>query len=99
MTSAPVSGPDRVGPVLTQGVSAMAVVAAIREENLDVSVDDQGGYLRVLVPARCRVSREAIERELGRPFVLPRDLELIMPSFRGTLQLGADAVVWEAQRR
>jgi toluene monooxygenase system protein D len=89
---------DRVGPVLTAGVSAAAVVAAIREENPGVSVEDRGGYIRVLVPQRCRVTRNAIERELGRPFALPRDLELIMPSFRGKLQLEADAVVWEAQR-
>jgi hypothetical protein len=89
----------RVGPVLTAGVCANAVVAAINKENPGASVSDQGGYLRVLVSDRCRVTRQAIERELGRPFTLPRDLELIMPSFRGKLRLDADAVVWEAHAR
>jgi hypothetical protein len=89
----------RVGPVLTAGVCANAVVAAISKENPGASVSDRGGYVRVLVSGRCQVTRQAIELELGRPFALPRDLELIMPSFRGKLQLGADAVVWEAHSR
>lgn len=89
----------RVGPVLSAGVCASAVAAAISKENPGASVTDQGGYLRVLVSERCRVTRLAIERELGRPFALPRDLELIMPSFRGKLRLEADAVVWEAHAR
>lgn len=89
----------RVGPVLTAGVCARAVAAAITKENPGASVSDQGGYLRVLVSERCRVTRLAIERELGRPFALPRDLELIMPSFRGKLRLDTDAVVWEAHTR
>jgi toluene monooxygenase system protein D len=90
---------DQVGPVLTAGVCAEAVIAAIREENPGVSVDHHGGYIRVLAKLRCRVSRQAIERELGRPFLLPRDLELIMPSFRGTLHLDTETVAWEAQTR
>ena len=89
----------RVGPVLTAGVCANAVAAAISKENPGASVTDRGGYLRVLVHERCRVTRHAIERELGRAFALPRDLELIMPSFRGKLLLDADAVVWEAHTR
>ena len=90
---------QRVGPVLTAGVCARAVAAAIAKENPSASVSDQGGYLRVLVNQRCRVTRLAIERELGRPFALPRDLELIMTSFRGKLRLDTEAVVWEAPTR
>ena len=89
----------RVGPVLTAGVCANAVASAISKENPGASVSNRGGYLRVLVHGRCRVTRHAIERELGRPFALPRDLELIMPSFRGKLQLDTEAVVWEAHTR
>lgn len=89
----------QVGPVLTAGVTAEAVIAAIRRENPGVAVTDHGGYLRVLAHQRCRVSRLGIERELGRPFLLPRDLELIMPSFRGKLCLDAESVTWEAHSR
>ena len=89
----------RVGPVLTTGLNADAIVKAIREENDSVSVQTQAGYLRVLVPQRCRVSAAAIERALGRPFVLPRDLELIMPSFKGRMRIDHETAIWEATRR
>ncbi len=52
---------DHVGPVLQAGTIGSAVVAAIRDLNQDVLVMDRGAYLRVLVPGRCIVTREAIE--------------------------------------
>lgn len=88
-----------VGPVLTRGAAADAVVRAICEENADVRVEARAGYLRVLVRGRCRVSANAIERALGRAFLLPRDLELIMPSFKGKLQMDGRGAVWEAAPR
>ncbi len=64
----------------------------------DVVVLDRGSYLRVLVPGRCRMTREAVERALGRPFRLPGDLERVMPSFKGRLVVGDDEVVWSFDR-
>jgi hypothetical protein len=87
--------PVRVGPVLISGVCADAVLAAIRSENSAVEASDSGGYVRVSVAERCGVTRAAIERELGRSFELPRDLEAIMPAFKGRLRLDADGVSWE----
>jgi hypothetical protein len=89
----------RVGPVLISGLCAEAVVSAIRSENDAVQVRTQAGYLRVLVPERCSVSASAIESALGRPFVLPRDLEQIMPSFKGKLRVDQTSAVWEASER
>jgi hypothetical protein len=89
-------GFDRVGPVLEAGDVAQAIVDAIEEENESVTVQDRGAYWRVGVPLRCHVSRAAIERRLGRPFRLPGDLERVMPSFKGRLAIGDDAVSWEA---
>lgn len=85
---------DRVGPVLEAGETARAVVAAVRQLNGDVVVLDRGSYLRVLVPGRCVVTREAIEQALGRPFRLPGDLEMVMPSFKGLLRMGNEEAVW-----
>jgi hypothetical protein len=85
-----------VGPVLISGMCADAVVSAIRAENSAVEVLTQAGYLRVLVPGRCQVSATNIERALGRQFVLPRDLEQIMPSFKGKLRVNGASAVWEA---
>ena len=93
------STPDvRVGPVLLDGEVSRAVVAAIRELNDDVDVQDRGAYLRVEVPRRCVVTRAAIERATGRPFRLPGDLECIMPSFKGRLSIAEDSVIWEVRR-
>jgi toluene monooxygenase system protein D len=85
---------DTVGPVLEADAVAHAIVAAIREANRDVEVHDRGAYLRVLVPQRCVVRRDAIERALGRPFQLPGDLEAVMPAFKGTIAITEDEVVW-----
>jgi hypothetical protein len=85
---------DRVGPVLQTGERAFAVVDAIRELNDDVEVIDRGAYLRVLVPRTCIVTRAAIERRLGAGFAIPDDLEQIMPSFKGELELADDRASW-----
>ncbi len=86
---------DRVGPVLQAGTLGNAVVAAIRDLNQDVLVMDRGAYLRVLVPWRCIVTREAIEEYLGRPCRFPGELETIMSAFKGTIQLTEDEAVWQ----
>jgi hypothetical protein len=85
---------DTVGPVLDATDVGRAVVAAIRAAHPAALVQDRGSYLRVLVPSRCAVRRDAIERALGRAFTLPGDLEQVMPSFKGTLSITDDEVVW-----
>jgi hypothetical protein len=49
-----------VGPVLDAGETALAIVAAIREHNRDVEIQDRGAYIRVLVPGRCVLMRDAV---------------------------------------
>ena len=83
-----------VGPVLTKGRRAEAVVAAIRDLNASTEVIDRGAYLRVCVPISCTVTRQAIEKHAGEPFIFPSDLEMIMPSFQGRLALTEDEAVW-----
>jgi toluene monooxygenase system protein D len=81
---------------LTKGRRAEAVVAAIRELNENTQVVDRGAYLRVSVPFRCTVTRVAIEKHAGEPFLFPSDLETIMPSFKGRLALTEEIAVWNA---
>jgi len=90
---------DWVGPVLHRCPIADAVVAAIEEENPRARIVDRGAYLRVLTPERCRVTRAAIERRTGEPFRLPPDLELIMPSFKGFLEISDDEATWSFSKR
>lgn len=93
------SNENTVGPVLEAGDVASAIVAAIQSANANVTVIDRGAYVRVLVPERCVVRREAIEAALGRPFQLPGDLERAMPSFKGRLTIDSDEIVWAWKRR
>ena len=90
--------PVKVGPVLEATPRGRAVALAIREVNPGVELQDRGAYLRVLVTRRCHVTRAGIERVLGEAFVLPRDLEALMPSFKGILTISSDAVEWVSQR-
>ena len=80
--------------MLTRGPLSEALVAAIRALNSEVEVVDRGAYLRVLVPGRCRVTRQAVEQHLGEPFALPADLEEVMPSFVGRLSIDAEEATW-----
>jgi hypothetical protein len=88
-----------VGPVLTKGRRADAVVAAIRELNENTEVIDRGAYLRVSVPFTCTVTRQIVEKHAGEPFLFPSDLEMIMPSFKGRLALTDDLAVWNFSDR
>jgi hypothetical protein len=85
---------DFVGPVLEAGEAARAVISAIQALNPSTEVLDRGAYLRVRVPRRCVVTREAIERSLGRAFLLPGDLECLMPSFQGRFRISEEEAVW-----
>lgn len=89
------SGAYLVGPVLEASELGLAVLAAIQTLNAGVTVHDRGSYLRVEAARRCVVTRQAIEVALGRPVQLPGDLELAMPSFRGSLKIDAERAVWE----
>ena len=85
-----------VGPVLRTGEVATAVVAALRTDNPALVVQDHGAYLRAVSPGRCVLSRDRVETLLGRPFVLPGDLEEIMPSFKGRFAWTEDGAAWTA---
>jgi MmoB/DmpM family len=86
-----------VGPVLRRGIRADALVAAIRSLNPDARVVDRGGYLRVSATGTCRVTRAAIEAEIGAPFALPSDLEDLMVSFTGAFTVTEDEAVWHEE--
>ena len=90
---------DGVGPVVLASDIGWAVVAAIREQNAGVNIQDRGSYLRVLVSGRCGMTCEAVARALGRPFRLPSDLELVMPSFRGRLLITTEQATWTFEGR
>ena len=61
-----------VGPVL-RGMDEEiieALVIAIAQDNPDDELlyEDHGGYVRIHIPRRCRVTRKSLEAALGGPF-------------------------------
>jgi toluene monooxygenase system protein D len=87
-----------VGPVLHATPFAQSVVSVIEEENTHVLVRDEGAYLRVLVPRVCRLSRAGLEAATGLAIRFPGDLEAVMSSFTGVIQLTEDGAVWRLAR-
>ena len=91
----------RVGPIMrgVDGELCDAVINAIEDDNpgADVEVDDQGGYVRITTPQRCRLTRASLERELGRTFHLP-ELEINLAGFAGRIIVGDDEIVWHLER-
>jgi hypothetical protein len=80
--------------VLQAGVLGRAVAQAILELNPSAEIVDRGAYYRVTVDGQCTVTRAAIERISGQVFVLPGDLERLMPAFSGYLSISAQAAYW-----
>jgi hypothetical protein len=84
-----------VGPVLAAGRLGEAVADALTVLTPDAVIEHRGGYLRVLAPERCTLTRRAVEQQLGDSFRLPNDLERVMASFRGRLVIGKEEARWE----
>jgi toluene monooxygenase system protein D len=84
-----------VGPVLGMSDDVDGVVAAIVDDNpgQQVSIVDRGAYTRVSGDGELRVTRASIERHLGRGFEM-RQLEELMPSFAGRIDMTSDEVRW-----
>ena len=87
-----------VGPVLQANDLGSAVLAAIRELNPGAQVVDRGAYFRVNAPSPCVLTCAAVEQITGQRFQLPGDLEQVMPSFQGFLELCADRAEWKSER-
>jgi toluene monooxygenase system protein D len=92
----------QVGPVV-RGLDTNlsdAVITAIEIDNpeAEVLVDDQGGYIRISTPGRCRMTRASLEEALGRTFKL-HQLEPQLAGFAGRMKLTDDEVVWYLERQ
>jgi toluene monooxygenase system protein D len=91
-----------VGPLI-RGLDADladAVITAVEADNpgADVVVEDQGGYIRINIADRCRLTRGSLEDALGREFQLSQ-LEPALSGFAGRMRLTDDEIVWYLERR
>ncbi len=90
-----------VGPVVRgmDGTLAEAIISAIETDNpdLDIDVDDQGGYIRITGPGRLRMTRASLEDALGKPMQL-HQIEPQLAGFAGRMKLDDDEVTWYLER-
>jgi toluene monooxygenase system protein D len=84
-----------VGPVMRMSDDIEAIIAAIVDDNpgQEISVVDLGAYTRVSGEGELRVTRESIERHLGRDFEM-RELEGLMSAFAGRIDMTSQEVRW-----
>ena len=82
-----------VGPVVTAGEFADAVLESMREDNPEKSiiVEQNAAYMRIKVEGECILRMSTLQRVLGRP-VRRGDLEMNMPSFAGFIQTLPDHI-------
>jgi toluene monooxygenase system protein D len=82
---------------MSDGVDA--IVAAIVDDNpgQEITVVDQGAYTRVSGDGELRVTRQSIERHLGRAFEMCQ-LEGLMSAFAGRIDMTSQEVRWRLGR-
>ena len=84
-----------VGPILRMSDDIDAIVAAIMDDNpgKEIEVVDRGAYTRISGEGELRVTRESIERHIGRSFEM-RQLEGLMSAFAGRIDMTSETAVW-----
>jgi len=84
---------NKVGPVLRGGEVADAAIEAVYEDNPDkeINVEDHHAYIRVEMDYECIITRQTMERILGRPFLM-QELEAVLGSFAGRIETTEDHV-------
>jgi toluene monooxygenase system protein D len=91
-----------VGPIIRgfdrDLVDAVAVAVERDNPGAPVTVDDQGGYVRIHVPTRCVLTRATLEDELGYTFPISQ-LEQALASFSGRVLTTDNQVEWYLERQ
>jgi toluene monooxygenase system protein D len=84
-----------VGPVMRMSDDVDAIIAAIVDDNpgQEITVADLRAYTRVSGDGELRLTRESIERHLGRDFEM-RELEGLMAAFAGRIDMTSEEVRW-----
>jgi toluene monooxygenase system protein D len=84
-----------VGPIMQAGEMADLVFEAISLDNPDakVLVRDEGSYIRIHMPGRCRLTGATLSELAGRTLRVG-DIEPYMAFFAGHITTASDEIVW-----
>lgn len=86
--------PDAVGPVLEAGAFARAIAVAVQARYPEAVVRQTGGYVRVTVVGGLQLTRTEVEAAFGQAVRFPQDLERVLLSFKGKLELSDERAAW-----
>jgi toluene monooxygenase system protein D len=77
-----------------------AIIMAIEDDNPDkeLEVTDRGAYVRIQGEQELKVTRESIQRYVGRDFAM-RELETMLSAFSGRINTTSDEIVWTYKRK
>jgi toluene monooxygenase system protein D len=84
-----------VGPVIRDHEIAEALIVAIENDNpeVEVYVEDRGGYIRIHTERYCRLTRKSLEAALGYSYQLS-EIEPNLATFAGRITFGDDEIIW-----
>ena len=89
-----------VGPILRMSDEIDAIIQAARDDNPDkeVRVIDRHAYVRIECDPPMTLTRQSIEKELGRDYPM-RELEMLMSSFNGVIDSSdSEKLVWTRKK-
>ena len=85
-----------VGPILLNTTAMPAILAAFELLNPQVNIDKRGSYVRIYANQELKLTDKSISEFLGKPFIFPQDLEMLMASMMGKLSYKKCGDVTEA---
>lgn len=95
------SAPDAalVGPIMQTGEMADLVAEAVAQDNPGASVHirDEGSYVRIHTPGRCRLTGQTLSELAGRPIRIG-DVEPHLAFFAGHITTTSDEMVWASSQ-
>jgi toluene monooxygenase system protein D len=93
------AGSALVGPIMQTGEMADLVAQAIAEDNpgAEVYLRDEGSYVRIHTPGRCRLTSRTLTSLAGRP-VRIGDVEPHMSFFAGHIDTSSEEIVWHSRQ-
>jgi toluene monooxygenase system protein D len=86
-----------VGPVLRMGDDVEHVIAAIEDDNPDLSIEviDRGAYVRVQGEDEIVLTQETLRRYFGPDYEI-RSIGAMMSAFNGRVITTSDTITWQS---
>lgn len=91
----------KAGPVFRRSDLTPKLITALREDTEnEVDVIDRGGYIRVEAEERCVITKETLDKQVGKGAVrMPGDIEQNLSSFKGYINPTSEKVEFTVEQQ